>query len=876
MRAMAKYIELLLRSPRRLPERLVAVWIYVVILTMSGYACGPRQATTGVPAATVDVRNVCPERMEVFANGQLLGRIDSGTYQRFGGLLSGAIRLDAYAMHGDRVLTVQPELTAGGTFVWELVPADASVAVAAPRGLGRIEVENRLPHDLDISIDNEPRARVLAGETRVLDSIPEGDRNILAHSKLRHLSFQHRGVVPTNDVLRWIVDDDHSELTIVNKSSEPMILTVDLGKSERLEPGKQTTVGHLLGTSHTIEAMGLQSGRKYKKTVEIAADEKRTVELAGSDSSIRVVNETNDNLVIRLDELDIGRVEPMSSSNFTQISQGNRILTATAVRSGQQFQTPAQLFSEQTFVWYVSANAAALWVANLTDENVAIYMDEAQLTTLEPGESRYISQLNPGNHLVEAIGEQSRIIQSKELKLAPERAAQWTISSLLASIELRNNRKETLRVFVDADYLAEIPPGTTLTIDGLIPGDRLFEAWGKTSFRTTRTRMSLTENQRAAWEIVEGSATVKVTNLTQEMLEIDRFLANAGDTLGPGETAQYTIATGDWRITLLGMKSQHSFVRRVTANDGDTVEWKVEPLMGDLIVHNRRLEPVRVHIDDIDVGILAGDSSQTFHGLNQGPHEVSATSESGFVSRGKLNINADKPTNWEVHHETAGLQVVNTTYEELALFVDGRPYGVIVPGESRLFGRIPAGTHTVSSFGKRTGRHYEVAMTFHEDEVARWTVEAQRTVARIHNRRTEAARVFVDGKHMIDVLPGTVGEVLVEAGPRHIDIHGVVSLDSKPYVLTVASDQSYDFDFTELTSKVVVENQAGIPLRIHLDGHPVGHLPPNEKLELAKISAGRVLLEATAEGLDNQRWQRRLTLRNGHDEVWTVTGSRNE
>lgn len=850
------------------------IWVrlgFGLALLMGLWACRSGDGKLPLPAATLDVRNLCPERMEVFANGQLLGRLDSGTYRRFSGLLSGAVRLDAYAMHGNRILTVQPELPTGGVFVWNLDPGDPSLAVDAPRGLGKIEVENRLPHDLDLWVDAEPRARVLAGESRVMEDIPEGDRVIVAQSKVRHLSFQHRGVVPTDGVLRWVVEDDHAELTIVNQSSEPMVVTLDLGNSVRLGPGEQTTVGNLLGNSHTIDAIGLQSGRKYKKTTELTPGEKRTIELAGSDSNIRVVNETNEPLVIRLDDVDIGRVSPLSVSEFKQISQGNRTLTATSLGSGQQFQTPAQLFSEQTFVWYVNADAAALWVSNATDEKVSVYMDEAQLVTLEPGESRYVSRLTPGKHQLEAIGDQSQIIRSTEKHLRPELAAQWAISKALASVHLHNRRNEPLRVFMDANYLAELAPGTTLVIDGLIPGLRLFEAWGKTSFRTTRTQLALVEDERASWEITEGAAAIKITNLTHEMLEIDRLLASSGDVIGPGETVEYPIPAGDWRIELSGLKSQQRFVRRVTAEDGDVVLWKVEPLVGDLVVHNRRLEPVRVQIDDADVGLLAAESSQTYSGLNQGPHEVSATSESGFVSRGKLIISADKPSNWEVHHKTAGLQVVNTTYEELALFVDGRPYGIVVPGESRLFGRIPAGTHTVSSFGKRTGRHYEVAMTFHEDEVARWTVESQRTVARIHNRRNETAVVFVDGKPQIEVLPKSVGEFFVEAGPRHIDIHGQVSLESKSTLLTVTPDQSYDFEFTELTSKVVVKNETDMPVQVQLDGHPVGQLAPNEKLELGKVEAGPISLEASGAKDDTKRWLRRIVLRNGQEEVWTIT-----
>lgn len=841
----------------------------LVIATALVASCAP--VTKGPlvrDAARIEVANRTTRDYALYVDGQHVADLASGTHTLIDGLVSGPHRMVASTAHGadgDKKTTL--DLAVGGSALWDLMPEPPEPPLDVPRGFGAVELVNGIGDDLNVLLDGEPVAKLLADDSRLLQAVSAGSHTIEARRGFGQASIVMQVEVRPGEEVEVRIDGPRGRLEVQNGTGEPVEISIDGVVAGTIELGAARTFDRVLAGVRTVTARGEKTQRSHRREQRVLPDERALWQVEAAAGGIQIVNDTPEMVRVELDDLEIGRIPAGETRLYAEVTLGDHELRATTVSSGFELRMPVDVRTDQTFVWPLSIDEGVLILENTTDEPVQIYRDGDTFVRLNPEQTRTLSQVRVGNYNLSAFGERSHRIVPRNLEVIAARAVRWTIRAEWASMQVHNLRGEAVRLHVDAEVVGELAPGEVRMLDGLVAGERLVEALGLTTGRVTRERPLLVPHEVVRVDAGDPVATVIIENHSGETLRVDPALAPQGAVVPDGASWAYSVPVTRKRLSAVGEDSGHEHQLPLALTIGEATTWDVARPVGNVEVFNHRDEPVDLWFDGTQVGTIVPGDSMLLADKPAGRHELLASgADSGHGVRTVRRIQVGETNHWQVGHEVAILQIRNETGEDQEVFLDERPYGRVLAGEAHAFGGIPAGTRMLKLEGLRSLEVQEAMLQFEEGRTERFRVRPLHAGLRVLNERAVTVGVFVDGERVGEAPPKGIFEGFVTQGAHTVETRDTGTLASTLTHVMASPYQTYDVRVPAERGTLRITNVTGEALNIRLRDHLIGTLEAGAARTFRDIPVGRQTLEATSGGLS---WTLDVVV----DEAWEMEWS---
>lgn len=280
------------------------------------------------------------EAAELQVDGEEPLRIEPGR-ERVVTLDAGEHRLVVRGLDSGDAYPRAIRLTDEAVITWELLPL-----------LGHVRVENRTLEPLTITLDGEPLGRVEAEShetygpwsARMVSLAATGTRTGTSYRAVLEV---HGGVLEP-----WVINPNFGVVRIVNRRDEAVRVLIDRDHSPDLPAGESVDVELPLG-QHRVELVGVRTRRSFLQAVAVRPDRAVPVEAPAHDHAVRVVNRSDEALVLRDEERVIGEVAA-GETRVVALPEG-RLLAILAVgqRSGRTWQRRLNAASDRLIDWEI-------------------------------------------------------------------------------------------------------------------------------------------------------------------------------------------------------------------------------------------------------------------------------------------------------------------------------------------------------------------------------------------------------------------------------------------------------------------------------------------------------------------------------------------
>jgi hypothetical protein len=841
-------------------------------------ACASAPADKSRKSGVLEVANPAPKTMEVFWGPDLLGTVEPGTVEEFWAIPPGVWTLSA-TPRGETAAprTAEVSVEEGGRTRWRIPLSGDEVPVELPPGVGTVLATNSLPVQLALFVDDVEAGQVLPGETRPITGVAAGSRALRARLFGTEREVAQTVEVTTDDTLTVVLDLPRGSLWLDNGSSEAITVTLDPNTAlaqapVSLEPGQRHRLEGLLEGMHSIEVFARASGRIAEVAFRIEPDQEHTYTFAAADAGLTFENDSPESVELALDGEVLATVAANDSASLDAIRPGTRELVATGLSTGMRYEATIRLGTGQRAAWRISGNLGAAAVHNGLGEKVELFVDRVPAGELAPGESKFLSALPAKRTRLEAVGKTSRRALGIRGDITPERTFEWSLSADTATVIFRSVRDDSVKLYIDGAMVGELPAEGTLTVEGVVPGERGIAARGALSRWDFETKLPVPEEGVTTLDVERPHFTVRVENRSDEAVVPGPMLGSALPPLRPGESARFELPPGAWALSLAGQRSALAYENRLEGTHGQELEWLVERQTGGIHVFNRRAEPVVLIIDGAVVGKVEPGKDGVIGDVAVGAHQVSAVGEqTGYELRTTTVVQLGKAIPLELKTQLASLRVVNQTGEPLALEIDGRPYGRIERDQAAGFGNIQPQKHKVRAAGQKTGKLYGVDAQFEEGILQVWEIYAERSQVRVDNQRAEAVALSIDGVERPALPARSSGSTSVAQGNHSVVAMGEESRVPAKTALAVAPEVTYDVAVRPATAQLRVRNDTEYTLELTCAGAVLGYAYAGQETVVPGVPAGPQVIRATEHPVAGEHsFTRSVVVAGGEEIPWTI------
>ena len=417
---------------------------------------------------------------------------------------------------------------------------------------------------------------------------------------------------------------------------------------------------------------------------------------------------------------------------------------------------------------------ATLEVSNRSDERVQIVVRGASEGSVGPGERRRFRWLAPGTADVTALGPLS-VNESTSASLSAGGTTLWEFgqarpsSPELADLSVENTLKRALSISVNELPQGVILPGDTRTLRDFPAAEVSLSAMVQATGLKIERNLRLTPERTVLWRIEAPTNTASVINDSIESIRLYLDGHDLGQVL-PGDTLTLPeVTAGEHYFTAEGVASsltrRHDFTLQAEA----PYTWQVSAERGSIEVTNNSDE--LIHLETHPGALvepLAKGTSLTLRDIAPGPHHLKAKGDaSGLPYAETLMVRSGQQIRWLVQPVQTSLRVENTTRRDLELYVDASWRTRLLAGESHTLlnlGQSPHEIVAVSMDGERLYRRHLEGPALRS---ATWKIVAETGSIKVQNARLEALMIFVDGRGLGTLRPGThLTFTGLEAGKR--------------------------------------------------------------------------------------------------------------
>lgn len=589
-------------------------------------------------------------------------------------------------------------------------------------------------------------------------------------------------------------------------------------------------------------------------------------------ATLQVVNPSPRSIVVSLDGARLGRVFAGTERTFEDLPSGSARIMARPDDATASRDEALTLAPDTVTSWRFTQIGATLTIDNATDEAIRVTIDGSERARIAPNE-RWTSTEAPGIRLLSARSEPSRRAYEELLELTRDEPAVWRVTSGQGALEVENATGEPISLAIPGRPPTSLAAGTRERFEDLPGGPLAIEARGQHTRTIYAARLELLPGQDLTWVAGPVRGSIRVENRTARTLTIyagaDLEESPRGQ-LAPGATALVReLPRTNIRIAAIAIDAGGLGRRYATTIDLSQVPaatWVVSPVTGAIRVSNDSGGPVDVFVDALRRGEVADGQSRIFTGLETGPRRIECVGvNTRAVQREVVDINEEELATVAVRATTSWLLVDNATGEALSTRgVLATQLAEIASGASVRF-RIPAGPQRLAVLGRDSGFVYARPIDAGPAEEVRWRVSLTSGRVIVYNRLAESVAVTIDGRAQGSLPPDeSLALEEVTPGAHSVQVVGLRSGLVRGETVEVRPADDSKVTFSHELGSLLVENRSHEPVEVRIDGALYGTVSPSVLHAFGKVAPGahRVELYFTAShrrqyvGLDVHEGQR--------------------
>ncbi|MCB9785747.1 MAG: hypothetical protein H6744_03525 [Deltaproteobacteria bacterium] len=280
-------------------------------------------------------------------------------------------------------------------------------------------------------------------------------------------------------------------------------------------------------------------------------------------------------------------------------------------------------------------------------------------------------------------------------------------------------------------------------------------------------------------------------------------------------------------------------------------------LDGTLVVENARLVPVSVRIDGAAPRFVAAGDRGVFPRVPNGLRRVVIDSAGAAPQVERVRVPAGGRAFLRAAALVGSARFTNNGPAPLRLIVDGRPLGVVGPGQSLPSGPLRPGLHSAAArrAGPAAHRHGHAPVREQRFEVAagddtRVELAARAASLEVLNPFPRRVSVFLDGVRVGKLRPGRAMTLRDKAAGRYrlsLEAHGRVLAD-EVVVLRPGARERWE-PMVALAGSLRVLNTTPRRLELRVDGRRHPALAPGESRLLRDVAVGHHEIVARGRGI---------------------------
>lgn len=569
-----------------------------------------------------------------------------------------------------------------------------------------------------------------------------------------------------------------------------------------------------------------------------------------SSAILEVANRTPRPQDIYVDGQRIGRVAPGARARFRALPARDVSLRAQPPEGGVTAETQARLAADTAAVWEVTAGDAplaapaglgSLALTNALARDIEVSIDGVRVATLFVDERRLVPDVAAGPHAVEAVALVDGRRVRRTLDILPDTVTPWTIAAPMGTLRVYNEWNEPAVVAVGGLAGGTVAPGELLVVPDRFIGMLSVEARGATTGAVARAELEIKPGEVTAWHLSQSGGAVLVVNRAGEALAVAVDGEGRGLVAPLEELRVEGLAPGAHVVEVGGADSGVRLSREVRLGSGEQAVWAVDPRFGAVRIVNTSPEAQALYLDGAPVRDLAPGETATLDAVKRGPHRLAAV---GRASRQRqdfeVHARPEATETWWLAGATGALVVDNRRDEALRVYVDAQPRGVVEAGQVYTLEDVAAGERLLEAVGQTSGTVFRERLVVEAAAAAIWTVRDPRALVVVEN---ESGEVLRTGGRLAAQAPqveeGERATFRLPPGPRRIALVGAESGFVYALETTLVEGESVAWSVTRAKGAVVIWNRSGEPLRLALDGEPLGTLEADKDVTLTDVRAGR-------------------------------------
>lgn len=565
---------------------------------------------------------------------------------------------------------------------------------------------------------------------------------------------------------------------------------------------------------------------------------------------LEVANRTSRPQDVFLDGQRLGRVAPGARVRFHALPAADVRLLAQPPDGGVTDDVRAALIAGVPFVWSIQGDGevlpeppglGAIALTNGIGRDVEVYLDDRRVASLFADGRRVLSEVPAGPHTLEAVSPSDGRRVRRTLDVIPDAVTPWTVVAPMGTLKVFNEWNEAAVILVSGLDCGTIQPGDTLVIPNRFAGPLSVEAQGARTRAVAREALDVRAGEVTEWHLAESGGAVSVINRANETLAVEIDGVGKGLVAPLDELHVDDLPPGKHVITVGGADTGVRLSREVRLGTGERAVWAVDPRFGAVRVVNTSPEVQLVYLDGAPRYELPSGDSVTLDDVPIGPHTLAAV---GTTSRTRqdhpVHARAEASATWWLRGSVGTVVVDNRREEALRVYIDARYRGVVEPGQVMTLDEVAAGARLAEAVGQDSARVFRERIDVPPGDPAVWTVRDPSARLAIENLSGEVLRaggtLAAQASH---VAPGTRFTFRLPPGARRVALVGADTGFVYALETTLVDGESAAWSVTPPKGAVVVYNRSGEPLRLSLDGEPIGTLAPNDDIVLDAVRAGR-------------------------------------
>lgn len=307
--------------------------------------------------------------------------------------------------------------------------------IEIPPGVGRLVVVSDLDDLVTIVGDGVKLGECLGHGAVEFRGLPVGETRLQAYNPEGEIVGRVKLAIPEDGQAIWLLKKgqekeglaEEGSLLVNNTSSEVIIVKIDNWvRGEILPNGRRLFTGLVPG-NHRVYAAGKQSGEVFKSEIHVSEGEQVVVDVALPLAVLEVKNERKEDVLVNIDEREIGRIRPLQTQLFkieagTHTVELRGLLTLDGVV--EKIDLPSGSITTKVF----RSKYGKIVITNLFSEPLSIFVGERKIGVILPSDKVVLEDIEPGTYDLVARSIKNPVSWVTKITLGAGELYDWKLS----------------------------------------------------------------------------------------------------------------------------------------------------------------------------------------------------------------------------------------------------------------------------------------------------------------------------------------------------------------------------------------------------------------------------------------------------------------